>query len=93
MDGRTPTVVAAAGYPVGTMPLGYSSNAWETLWSVYHLPCWRRGQYPQGYECMVRDNACAEAATSAGCQAVRRQSNIRMVTVSGLVVDLAFVMD
>ncbi|KAJ5366768.1 hypothetical protein N7541_000709 [Penicillium brevicompactum] len=25
MDGRTPTVAAAAGYPVGTMPLGYSS--------------------------------------------------------------------
>lgn len=26
MDGRIPTVAAAAGYPVGTMPLGYSSS-------------------------------------------------------------------
>ncbi|KAI0389120.1 hypothetical protein F5Y17DRAFT_450265 [Xylariaceae sp. FL0594] len=26
MDGRIPTVAAAAGYPVGTMPLGYSKT-------------------------------------------------------------------
>ncbi|KAK3367391.1 amidase signature domain-containing protein [Lasiosphaeria ovina] len=26
MDGRIPTIAAAAGYPVGTMPLGYSST-------------------------------------------------------------------
>ncbi|KAI2601701.1 hypothetical protein GGR54DRAFT_645774 [Hypoxylon sp. NC1633] len=26
MDGRIPTIAAAAGYPVGTMPLGYSKT-------------------------------------------------------------------
>lgn len=26
MDGRIPTIAAAAGYPVGTMPLGYSES-------------------------------------------------------------------
>lgn len=26
MDGRIPTIAAAAGYPVGTMPLGYSET-------------------------------------------------------------------
>ena len=26
MDGRMPTIAAAAGYPVGTMPLGYSKT-------------------------------------------------------------------
>lgn len=25
-DGRIPTIAAAAGYPVGTMPLGYSAT-------------------------------------------------------------------
>ncbi len=33
MDGRIPTVAAAAGYPVGTMPLGYSSTDGRAFWA------------------------------------------------------------
>ncbi|KAI1110907.1 amidase signature domain-containing protein [Nemania sp. NC0429] len=56
MDGRIPTIAAAAGYPVGTMPLGYSKSNGRPFGMCVVASEWQEGKILQAmsaWEAMV----------------------------------------